>query len=80
MNSDEVVDWRVWKAAVVAEDSGIAKAGDHVYVITNLKDSVHGPFSFITPSPIALALEVSVRSAKKANELRSALAPKAAHA
>ena len=73
MKADEVVDWRVWKLAVVAADAGIAKAGDHVYVITSLKDSVHGPFSFITPNPIALALEVSIRAAKRATELRAAL-------
>jgi len=56
MTDTDVVDWRVWKAATVAADAGIAKAGDQIYVSTKLEASVHGPFSFITPSPISLAL------------------------
>ncbi len=75
MTNTDVVDWRVWKAATVAADAGIAKAGDQIYVCTKVDASVHGPFSFITPSPISLALEIAIAAARSATESRAALIP-----
>jgi hypothetical protein len=78
----EFVDWRVWKAARVAaagaplsgEDDPI-QPGDHVYVVTVLERSRLGDLSFITPSPVALALNVAINAAKDAEGIRHGLRP-----
>ena len=82
MRHTEVVDWRVWKAAQVAADGppvypggDPVKAGDHVYVITNLEKSAIGDVSFVTPSPVALALNVAISGANAAERLRRTLKP-----
>jgi hypothetical protein len=75
MAETKVVDWRVWKAATVssvnAPSGSPVKAGDIVYVVSHLRDMSLGRLTFITPSPVALALEIAVRSAKSARETRS---------
>ena len=80
MKHTDVVDWRVWKAAEVAANArpihpnGTAiRAGDQIYIITRLKKSFLGDVAFITPSPVLLALDASIRAAKEAIELRSGL-------
>lgn len=78
----EVVDWRVWKAASVASDGqpiqpggAPVKAGDQLYVITNLKSSAIGAVAFVTPNPAALALDIAIRASKAAMTVRAELKP-----
>lgn len=80
MTQHDVVDWRVWKSAVVATDGpplypgGQApKVGDRLYVVTTLKESPLGAFTFITPSPTSLALGVAIAAAQSAVRIRSAI-------
>jgi hypothetical protein len=64
----DVLDWRVWKAAVIDKATGgPAKAGDQLYVVTTLKKSSLGNVTFITPSPAALALSSAITAARSAN-------------
>jgi hypothetical protein len=77
MSQTQVVDWRVWKAATIAHDGppitpggSPVKAGDVLYVITSTIDSAAGQVDFITPSPVALALNVAVQAALSAAGLR----------
>lgn len=82
MKHTDVVDWRVWKAAVVGEASPPlfpggtpVKAGDQIYLTTSLQRSVLGDFDFITPSPVALALSIAIASANEATSIRGGLRP-----
>lgn len=74
----QVVDWRVWKAATVAADAtlpggGRIAAGDTLYVTTETTDPKGRQVSFITPSPVALALSISIKAAREASSLRDAM-------
>lgn len=70
-----VLDWRVWKAATVGTVKGppgaTVKPGDVMYAVSVMRDSALGKVSFITPSPVALALDIAIRSAKAAKTIRS---------
>ena len=78
MKHTDVVDWRVWKATRVARDAPPVKAGDHLYVISKLQKTPLGDIAFVTPSPVALALNVAIVSAKEASLLRDSLHPEPA--
>lgn len=69
MEHTDVLDWRVWKAAVVASATPgplKVKPGDHIYVMTSLKSSLLSDISFVTPGPTALALSSAITSARAA--------------
>lgn len=75
MKAEELVDWRVAKAARVQQvhnqpPGGNIEPGDIAYLNTLTRDSRLGLVNFITPSPAALALSVAIKSAKQAVELR----------
>src|SRR5689334_15184577 len=79
-NVTKVVDWRVWKAATVAADAppivpggSPIKAGDVIYAVTNTFEADKNKVSFITPSPVALALDISIKAAKEADAIRGRL-------
>lgn len=74
----------MWKAATVAtnsppqhQGSPDIKAGDVMYVVTDLQNSTLGSFHFITPSPISLALSVAIDAARMAAKLRRDIVIKA---
>jgi len=80
MASTAVVDWRVWKAATVAADgppiqqgASPVKKGDVLYVISTMHEPSQGQVNFITPSPVALALNIAIRAAKDANSAKEAI-------
>jgi len=62
-------------ARVDGDSGGIAKPGDIVYSYTQLQASAIGPIGFITPSPVALFLNIAVGAANRALSARSRLAP-----
>jgi hypothetical protein len=51
------------------------KAGDQLYLITCLDKSAIGDVDFITPSPVALALNIAIANAKTAVTVRASLSP-----
>lgn len=75
MKIEELPDWRVAKAAKVAEDTLLpsgkpAKKGDLVLVVTFTEDSREGIVHFPTPGAPMLATNVAVRASHGAADLR----------
>jgi len=86
MNDEGFGDWRIFAVTTLAEDIPPAypdgpshKAGAPIYLVT---ESIHKEFNslgFITPSAVALALNISLNSSKEANKLRNTLALEDVH-
>lgn len=81
MKNDELGDWRIQAATRLAKDLPPAysggpshKAGAPVYLTTVTRDSTGENIGFITPSPIALALNIAASAGKRAMNLRRTLA------
>lgn len=79
--SDDFGDWRIAVVTTLAKDIPPAypggpshKVGSPVYLSTVTKHTKYNNIGFITPSPSALALNISLKSALVAEELQSTLA------
>lgn len=75
---DQHGDWRIAAVTTLARDIPPAypggpshKAGSSVYLSTVTKHAEHNNIGFITPSPIALALNISFSYAVVAEKLQS---------
>jgi hypothetical protein len=80
VTTESADDWRHWATTTLASDVPAAfpggpshKAGARVYVATLTKDSYGRVVAFCMPSPTALALSISIRSAEAAEQLRGGL-------
>jgi len=80
VTNDNFGDWRIAVVTTLAEDQSAAyvggpshKAGTPVYVSSLLKNDELGLLGFVSPHPTALAFNLALQFAKKANELRSQL-------
>ncbi len=80
MDTELDEDWRHWATATLASDVPPAfpggpshKAGARIYFATLTKDRFGRIIAFAMPSPTALALSISIRAARAAEQLRSEL-------
>jgi hypothetical protein len=77
MNDDKLGDWRFEAVSTLAQDLPAAypdgpshKAGARVLLTTVTKNEKGEPVGFITPSATALALNIAITAAKKAQEVK----------
>lgn len=80
MENDGFGDWRIQAATRLAKDAPavyakgvVHKTGTPVYLTTMTKDASGKLVGFITPSPVALALNIATQAAAKASGLRKAI-------
>jgi hypothetical protein len=80
MEADGLGDWRQWAVSTLAKDLPAAypggpshKAGAIISMSAATRDQLGRPLSFLMPSPTALALSTSIRTAKHADDLRHSL-------
>lgn len=81
MTNEKFGDWRIAFVTTLAQDVPAAypggpshRAGTPVYQSSVTKHPEHNTLGFITPSPVALALNLAFKGAQKAKKLQSALA------
>jgi|SRR5271166_4246361 len=80
MNNDNFGDWRIEAVTTIVQDVPAAypggpshRAGTPVYKASVTKHAEYNTIGFVTPSPIALALNTAARNAFLAQELRREL-------
>lgn len=80
MMDDGLGDWRHWAATRLAADMKAAgpgapahKAGSPIYQSAITRDSYGRVVAFTMPSPTALALNISIGAARRADEIRRSL-------
>lgn len=80
MEDDGLGDWRIQAATRLAKDVPAAfaggpshKTGTPVHLATSTRDTKNRPVGFVTPSAVALALNIAMKSADGAKELYAGL-------
>jgi len=78
---DNFGDWRILSLTTLAQDLPAAfpggpshKAGTPVYLSSLTKHEIYNTIGFVTPSPMALSLNISLQSSSEAKNLQSTLA------